>query len=57
MAERIATREAYGAALAEFGDIYDIVVLDAILQRQLKPECLKRSFQTVFLTVVLLRGI
>ena len=27
MAEKIATREAYGNALAEFGDKYDFVVL------------------------------
>ena len=31
MAEKIATREAYGNALAEFGEKYDIVVLDADL--------------------------
>ena len=29
MIEKIATREAYGNALAEFGDKYDFVVLDA----------------------------
>ena len=31
MAEKIATREAYGNALAEFGEKYDFVVLDADL--------------------------
>ena len=31
MAEKIATREAYGNALAELGDKYDFVVLDADL--------------------------
>ena len=29
MADNIATREAYGKALVEFGEKYDIVVLDA----------------------------
>ena len=31
MAEKMATREAYGKALAEFGETYDFVVLDADL--------------------------
>ena len=31
MADKIATREAYGNALAELGEKYDIVVLDADL--------------------------
>ena len=31
MAEKIATREAYGNALAELGEKYDFVVLDADL--------------------------
>ena len=37
MAEKIATREAYGNALAEFGDKYDFVVLDADLAAATKP--------------------
>ena len=31
MAEKIATREAYGSALAEFGNKYNIIVFDADL--------------------------
>ena len=33
MAEKIATREAYGNALAELGEKYDFVVLDADLEK------------------------
>ena len=31
MADKIATRQAYGDALAEFGEKYDFLVLDADL--------------------------
>lgn len=48
MAERIATREAYGAALAEFGDIYDIVVLDADLAAATKTGMFKKKFPNRF---------
>ena len=44
MAERTATREAYGAALAEFGDRYDIVVLDADLAAATKTGMFKKKF-------------
>ncbi|NLK38878.1 MAG: transketolase family protein [Clostridiales bacterium] len=44
MAEKIATREAYGNALAEFGDRYDIVVLDADLAKATKTEIFKKKF-------------
>jgi len=44
MADKIATREAYGNALAEFGDIYDIVVLDADLAEATKTLIFKKKF-------------
>ena len=36
MADKIATREAYGKALVEFADQYDFVVLDADLAEATK---------------------
>ena len=48
MAERTATREAYGAALAEFGDRYDIVVLDADLAAATKTGMFKKKFPDRF---------
>ena len=45
MAEAIATREAYGKALAEFGAKYDkLVVLDADLANATKTEIFKKAF-------------
>ena len=47
MAEKIATREAYGSALAEFGDKYDkLVVLDADLAEATKTIKFKKKFPT-----------
>ena len=43
MADKIATREAYGAALAEFGEKYDIVVLDADLAEATKTGMFKKK--------------
>ena len=43
MAEKIATREAYGNALAEFGDKYDFVVLDADLAAATKTGVFKKK--------------
>jgi len=48
MAEKIATREAYGNALAEFGDIYDFVVLDADLAAATKTATFKKKFPDRF---------
>ena len=48
MAEKIATREAYGAALAEFGDKYDFVVLDADLAAATKTGTFKKKFPERF---------
>jgi transketolase len=49
MAEKIATREAYGAALAEFGDKYEkLVVLDADLAAATKTVMFKKKFPNRF---------
>lgn len=49
MAEKIATREAYGSALAEFGDKYDkLVVLDADLAEATKTIKFKKKFPDRF---------
>ena len=48
MAEKIATREAYGAALAELGDKYDFVVLDADLAGATKTGVFKKKFPERF---------
>lgn len=46
--DKIATREAYGNALAEFGDIYDFVVLDADLAAATKTGTFKKKFPQRF---------
>ena len=49
MADKIATREAYGDALAEFGSIYnDVVVLDADLAEATKTIKFKKKFPERF---------
>ena len=48
MAEKIATREAYGNALAEFGSEYDFVVLDADLAAATKTGIFKKKFPERF---------
>ena len=48
MADNIATREAYGNALAEFGAKYDIVVLDADLSEATKTCNFKKKFPERF---------
>ncbi len=49
MADKIATREAYGKALAEFGAIYDnLVVLDADLAAATKTGTFKKAFPDRF---------
>ena len=44
MAEKIATREAYGNALAEFGERYNFVVLDADLSAATKTSIFKKKY-------------
>ena len=48
MAEKIATREAYGSALAEFGAKYDIYVFDADLAAATKTGVFKKAFPERF---------
>lgn len=48
MAEKTATREAYGAALAELGDKYDFLVLDADLAAATKTGVFKKKFPDRF---------
>jgi transketolase len=49
MADKKATREAYGEALAEFGAVYsNLVVLDADLSKATKTEIFKKKFPDRF---------
>ncbi|MBQ3064856.1 MAG: transketolase family protein [Clostridia bacterium] len=48
MAEKIATREAYGSALAEFGAKYNIIVFDADLAEATKTIKFKKVFPDRF---------
>ena len=48
MAEKIATREAYGAALVEFGATHDFVVLDADLAEATKTIKFKKAYPDRF---------
>ncbi len=45
---KMATREAYGLALAEFGNTYDFVVLDADLSKSTKTDTFKKKFPDRF---------
>ena len=60
MADKIATREAYGNALAELGEKYDFVVFDADLAEATKTITFKkkfpdRHFKSVGVIICLLR--
>ncbi len=48
MADKIATREAYGKALAELGEKYDFVVMDADLAEATKTLYFKKAFPDRF---------
>lgn len=48
MAEKMATREAYGKALVEFADKYDYVVLDADLAEATKTVMFKKAYPDRF---------
>lgn len=48
LGKKIATREAYGNALAEFGGEYDIVVFDADLSKSTKTDSFKKVFPDRF---------
>ncbi len=56
MADKIATRESYGKALAEFGEKYDIVVLDADLSKSTKTATFKDKFPEKFINMGIAEG-
>ena len=49
--KKIATRESYGKALAEYGKKYDIVVLDADLSKSTKTDTFKKEFPDRFINM------
>lgn len=56
MVEKIATREAYGKALARLGEKYDIVVLDADLSGSTKTASFKKVFPERFFNIGIAEG-
>ena len=56
MADNIATREAYGKALAEFGDTYDFVVMDADLSGSTKTGIFAKKFPNRFINCGIAEG-
>jgi transketolase len=57
MAEKMATREAYGSALAEFGEKYeDLVVLDADVSSATKTAVFKKKFPDRFINCGIAEG-
>lgn len=56
MADKIATREAYGNALAELGEKYDFVVLDADLSAATKTGVFKKKYPERFFNCGIAEG-
>ncbi len=56
MAEKIATRAAYGKALAEFGKDYDIVVMDADLSKSTNTAMFQKEFPDRFINTGIAEG-
>ncbi len=54
--DKIATREAYGAALAEFGADYDMVVFDADLSKSTKTNTFQKAFPDRFFNCGIAEG-
>ncbi|MBQ9545456.1 MAG: transketolase family protein [Clostridia bacterium] len=54
--DKIATREAYGAALAEFGAEYDLVVFDADLSKSTKTSTFQKAFPDRFFNCGIAEG-
>ncbi len=54
--EKVATREAYGKALAEFGGDEKIVVLDADLSKSTKTESFKKAYPERFINCGIAEG-
>ncbi len=56
LGEKIATREAYGKALAEFGADENIIVLDADLSKSTKTESFKKVYPDRFVNMGIAEG-
>lgn len=56
MSQKIATREAYGAALAQYGEDARIVVLDADLSKSTKTDTFKKKYPERFLNMGIAEG-
>lgn len=56
MAQNIATREAYGSALAEFGGDNRIIVLDADLSKSTKTDTFKKKYPERFFNMGIAEG-
>ncbi len=56
MAEKRATRESYGMALAELGEKYDILVMDADLSKSTKTDTFKKKFPERFINTGIAEG-
>lgn len=54
--QKSATREAYGLALAEFGEKYDIIVLDADLSKSTKTDTFLKKFPERFFNTGIAEG-
>lgn len=54
--DKKATRESYGLALAELGDKYDIVVMDADLSKSTKTDTFKKKFPERFINTGIAEG-
>lgn len=54
--DKKATRESYGTALAQLGDKYDIVVMDADLSKSTKTEMFKKKFPERFINTGIAEG-
>lgn len=56
MTQKIATREAYGAALAQYGEDSRIVVLDADLSKSTKTDTFRKKYPERFLNMGIAEG-
>ena len=56
MADKKATRESYGEALANLGDKYDIIVMDADLSKSTKTDTFKKKFPERFINTGIAEG-
>lgn len=54
--DKRATRESYGMALAELGEKYDIVVMDADLSKSTKTDTFKKKFPERFINTGIAEG-